>query len=474
MHPLTAPARLRWPALLLALAALPGLAQAPDALTQARESADAAAAALLAPDTYARAVRELERATAPPGDPARRTSAEQLFVRAGTEARAAAARFAAVLKARDAAQGAEAYRLAAERWQAAERDFGALVRRTARGDEPAADAALAAATQAYADVELAALRNRYLAPARQQLADAEAARAPRYAPESLARAQALLTEADRVLAANRAAPDAAAPAVDAAAAAAAVAARVAREARRVADGELSTEGLMLGYEAAIAQVVTAAGLDAAPVTGNPDAAAALADQARALREDLAGARRELAERDRLVAGLEDEIRELDARLGGTTAERDRLIQRAEREARAREQVVAAAALFTDSEATVIDQGTRVTIRVTGLAFAPGGVTLDRRGKALLDKVAKAIGLFPAGTVGVEGHTDASGSDQANQRLSEQRAEAVAAALTTTLKLTPGRIQAVGYGEQRPVASNDSATGRARNRRIDVVITLPAG
>ena len=58
---------------------------------------------------------------------------------------------------------------------------------------------------------------------------------------------------------------------------------------------------------------------------------------------------------------------------------------------------------------------------------------------------------------------------ANQRLSEERASAVASRLRNALALPTLQIQALGYGEERPVASNDTEAGRASNRRIDVVI-----
>ena len=74
---------------------------------------------------------------------------------------------------------------------------------------------------------------------------------------------------------------------------------------------------------------------------------------------------------------------------------------------------------------------------------------------------------PALKVRVEGHTDSIGEAAANQELSERRAKAVAEALAT-LGVDPGRLVPVGFGESRPVADNGTESGRAKNRRVDLV------
>ena len=82
---------------------------------------------------------------------------------------------------------------------------------------------------------------------------------------------------------------------------------------------------------------------------------------------------------------------------------------------------------------------------------------------------QAIQVFPDSTVVVEGHTDAFGSDELNHTLSQTRAEAVVHHLLSVMTISPTQLTSVGYGESRPVANNETAAGRKRNRRIDVVI-----
>ena len=69
---------------------------------------------------------------------------------------------------------------------------------------------------------------------------------------------------------------------------------------------------------------------------------------------------------------------------------------------------------------------------------------------------------------LEGHTDSQGSARKNQGLSEKRVQNIKAYLVQHFHIAPERILAVGYGESRPIASNDTPEGRSQNRRVEVV------
>lgn len=77
--------------------------------------------------------------------------------------------------------------------------------------------------------------------------------------------------------------------------------------------------------------------------------------------------------------------------------------------------------------------------------------------------------YPQTSTVVEGHTDSVGSDAYNQGLSERRANAVRDVLVNQYGVESGRVQAVGYGESRPVADNATAEGRAINRRVEAEV-----
>lgn len=104
-------------------------------------------------------------------------------------------------------------------------------------------------------------------------------------------------------------------------------------------------------------------------------------------------------------------------------------------------------------------------RSGNIYFRPASSTLDDKSFAILESIVDIVIRCPGMTIEVAGHTDAIGSDAANQRLSEARAQAVAHYLTSK-GIAANRFQAVGYGEAKPVATNDDAEGRGRNRRIE--------
>jgi outer membrane protein OmpA-like peptidoglycan-associated protein len=89
----------------------------------------------------------------------------------------------------------------------------------------------------------------------------------------------------------------------------------------------------------------------------------------------------------------------------------------------------------------------------------------------MDKVAQVVAIYPGEPLLVEGYTDSSGDSAANQRLSQARADAVRSYMMDTLKVPAGRVQAIGYGDARPIASNDTVEGRRQNRRIELVIAV---
>ncbi|ATQ76557.1 cell envelope biogenesis protein OmpA [Massilia violaceinigra] len=98
-------------------------------------------------------------------------------------------------------------------------------------------------------------------------------------------------------------------------------------------------------------------------------------------------------------------------------------------------------------------------------FESGKATLTPAGRAILDEMAAAMIKLKDRKVDIIGHTDSQGNKATNQNLSQARAEAVKTYLTSS-GIKAELLSASGQGADRPVASNDSADGRARNRRIE--------
>ncbi len=104
-------------------------------------------------------------------------------------------------------------------------------------------------------------------------------------------------------------------------------------------------------------------------------------------------------------------------------------------------------------------------------FASGSAVIPADGRAQLDSLVPLLTDVPEGTlVAVEGFTDSQGDAAANQRLSEARARAVVDYLVSQ-GVSPDVLRASGNGESRPVASNDTAEGRAQNRRIEFNVVV---
>src|SRR5690606_27341660 len=106
-----------------------------------------------------------------------------------------------------------------------------------------------------------------------------------------------------------------------------------------------------------------------------------------------------------------------------------------------------------------------TLRLEGVTFELNSATLTAGARETLRDVAAALLGEPGLRAEIAGHTDSSGADDYNLRLSQQRAEAVRDYLVSE-GVEANRLQARGYGEAQPVADNSTDAGRARNRRVE--------
>ncbi len=105
---------------------------------------------------------------------------------------------------------------------------------------------------------------------------------------------------------------------------------------------------------------------------------------------------------------------------------------------------------------------------SGIMFDVDSYALKASTKANLDKMAETMKEYDKTEIIVMGHTDATGSDEHNQKLSENRAASVSRFLQQN-GITAKRVTTKGFGEQKPVASNNTASGREQNRRVEIAI-----
>lgn len=116
-----------------------------------------------------------------------------------------------------------------------------------------------------------------------------------------------------------------------------------------------------------------------------------------------------------------------------------------------------------------DTARGLIVNMSDVLFDTGKYTLRPLAREKLAKVAGIVSGHPGLSLAVEGYTDSVGGDDYNQRLSEQRGEAVRSYLTQE-GMAAGAVTSKGFGKGQPVATNDTAAGRQLNRRVDIVIS----
>lgn len=161
----------------------------------------------------------------------------------------------------------------------------------------------------------------------------------------------------------------------------------------------------------------------------------------------------LSQREQRVKELEAAIAEKEAKL-----------------AEVRNKVNQALLGFSASDLSVTEKDGKIYVSLSqNLLFPSGSKTINSQGKNALSKLAGVLKANSDIQITVEGHTDTDGDANFNWDLSVQRATSVIKELTAN-GVDPARITAAGRGEHFPVAPNDTATGKAQNRRTEIILT----
>ncbi|APR85476.1 Flagellar motor rotation protein MotB [Minicystis rosea] len=186
-------------------------------------------------------------------------------------------------------------------------------------------------------------------------------------------------------------------------------------------------------------------------TAEKDISQLRAWQTQRAQSELSASRAEVAAQKQVMAAQQRQL---------TSEERAR--HEAERRA-------AAAIASLEKIAAVKDEARGMVITLNGsVLFATNQSTLLPIAQDRLAQVAAALNESPEGSIVVEGHTDSRGPQSLNDELSKNRAEAVRTFLVQK-GVDASRIRSVGLGPSRPVADNNTAEGRANNRRVEIVI-----
>ena len=123
--------------------------------------------------------------------------------------------------------------------------------------------------------------------------------------------------------------------------------------------------------------------------------------------------------------------------------------------------------MSGAEIERVGEGIKITFD-SGILFATNSTTLESAAKTNIQKFAAILNKYPDTNILVTGYTDSDGTDEYNQTLSERRAEAVSN-YAAAQGVSSSRLSIVGFGESNPVASNDTATGKRQNRRVEIAV-----
>lgn len=271
----------------------------------------------------------------------------------------------------------------------------------------------------YQALELEAIKSTYLGKSQALIEDAKKEKANRYANRTLDQVERQYASVDNYITANRHDPAIGQKAADLNAAAERLV-NITREAKRI---------------------------------NRKDAEAVVIEKERTEKE--------LAKQQEALANAKATNQQLEGQVAEATAETQALES-------AQERFDNAKMMFSENEANVKQQDQKLVISLVGLDFASGQSEIAPDKYETLNKVQEAISTFRDPSIVVEGHTDSTGSAAKNRQLSEARAQAVAMFLTAQ-GIPEERISIVGYGEDKPIATNETKEGRKQNRRVDVVI-----
>jgi outer membrane protein OmpA-like peptidoglycan-associated protein len=197
-----------------------------------------------------------------------------------------------------------------------------------------------------------------------------------------------------------------------------------------------------------------------------------AEADRASREAMARAEEALraqqqAEARRIAALQQQQAAEAEAaRNRAAAAELDQRLQQAIQDREGlRAQILNQLNLILETR----DTARGLVVNLSDVTFSTGQATLQPGAREKLARVSGILAAHPTLRLAIEGHTDSVGSDELNQALSERRAEAVRMYLVQQ-GVPAGATSASGFGEARPVATNDTAEGRQMNRRVELVVS----
>ena len=432
----------------------PQVAELDGALKQSR----AQGGELLAPESYASALDSLELAMnsahSNKKESANSAAATGLKTVEKLERDTASSRklLSEVLSARERAINAGVINLQGEKLAELDEQLKATATLIEEGNFEKAKQRRPKLIAGYRELELATLKQGTAERARSAIASAKEQGAKKHAPKTFAQAEEKLALAVSILDADRSQTDKADAQAQRAQWLAEQSAAIAETVKDFDRRDYTMEDVVLWHQAQLSEINEPLGGEL-PFNKPSD------EVVQGLRASVGTV---VSERN--IA--RNQLKDAEERYGMTEKERNAL---QERERADREKFEKVQAMFNANEANVYRQRQNVLISAHGFYFPPGQSEIQTDNFPLMNKIIRAIDIFPNAKVEVTGHTDSTGAEKINQTLSQARAEKVGKFLSDVGGIATKRITARGYGESRPVASNETREGRAENRRVEIRI-----
>jgi len=361
------------------------------------------------------------------------------------------------IESRDAALATNAPLYASDLWEKAENELHKAATNLEDDDVDDARSDGAKAADYFREAELLSIKNSILNDARDQVALAREALAEKYAFHTVSDAENQLSKAIQILENDRYATDEAVTKASLAAYQGRHAAYLAKTIKSISDKTENWEILILKYEEILMELSTLFNHEPKFDEGMENAVKTLKAYIKNLKD----------EKKHLVSEntrLQEELTVVKEREANYSAELEKKMELQRKVERVKN-------LFTQQEGRVIYEGDKLIIRLYGLNFPSGKATIQPEYFSLLTKVQHSIREFSKSHIIIEGHTDALGDARTNKLLSERRSEAVTEYIMANMELDENQISFIGFGEEKPVASNETREGRTLNRRIDIMISL---
>lgn len=375
-----------------------------------------------------------------------------------------------VIDVRQRARKAGAPELFREEYKATEKKLAEANRLIEEGSIAKAKDLRPSLINSYNEIEIDALKKGVISLAKASVQQAKAKDADDHAPATYRKAETELNMATSILETDRTQTEKANAHAKLATEMANRATEITELARTFKRRKYSMEDMILWYQKQLFEINKPLSSELDFEQPNHIVVRSLHDTIAALVESRKDSARIAGEKQKHINELEAEIKGLHDKYEhelSDQAKRQMETDRIKQEADERFRHVQS--LFTPEEAEVYRKGNNVLIKAQGFYFPSGSAEIKTINFPLMNKLINAIREFPDSRLEVSGHTDAIGSAENNLPLSKNRAKNVADFLINVGHVKRTDIIVNGYGETRPVASNDTEQGRTQNRRIELLI-----